>query len=152
MYVAYTGPDPGDPGGVAVFEVTATSCRDAWEELTDCPSCEHPDCVVVGTIHGYRPGFALLDGADEDSPTDPATDAAAKIARIDNAAGRTRLRSTAALERAIECLLDAGVGKNGKDGKDGKDGTTGPTAPTAPTAPTGLPAWTARTGRAWSRT
>ena len=44
-----------------------------------------------------------------------------EIARIDNHAGRTRLRSTAALQRTIECLLDSG-GSGGAPGAPGKDG------------------------------
>jgi len=120
VYVAYAGAG-GDPGGVAVFDVLATSCRDAWEELTDCPHCYRPDCVVLGTIHGYRPGFAVLDA---DPAADPAADVTAKLARIDNVAGRTRLRSTTVLEAAIECLMDGGTtgGGTGPQGVPGKDG------------------------------
>ena len=131
VYVGYAGTG-NDPGGVAVFDVISRSCRGAWDTLGDCPHCEQPDCVVVATIHGYRPGFFVLDA---DEAADAAEDAAAHVARIDNLAGRTRLRSTATLEAAIECLLDGGTpggpggtgpqGPPGKDGKDGKDGTNG---------------------------
>jgi len=105
VYVAYAGAG-GDPGGVAVFDVLTKSCRAAWEQLSDCPGCDQPDCVVLGTIHRYRPGFAVLDA---DPAADPQADAAAKVARIDNIAGRTRLRSTAVLEAAIDCLMDGGT-------------------------------------------
>ncbi len=128
VYVAYGGGVDGQPeGGVAVLDVVGKDCRADWEQLTDCPSCEHGDCVVVGTIHGYRPGFEVLDmPAPGAAPPDPAADAAAGIARIDNHAGRQRLRSTAALERAIECLLDSGTGGGaGRDGRDGRDGVDG---------------------------
>lgn len=145
-YVAYAG-SGNDAGGVAVFDVLTTSCREEWEELSDCPHCDQPDCVVVATIHGYRPGFDVLDALD---PPDAAADAAAKVARIDNLTARTRLRSTAALEDAIECLMDGGgagapgpqgpkgdkgekgdkgdkgtKGTNGQDGQDGADGRDG---------------------------
>lgn len=132
VYVAYTGTG-GDPGGVAVFDVLTKSCRAEWEQLSDCPGGDKPDCVVLGTIHRYRPGFAVLDA---DPSADPQADAAAKVARIDNVAGRTRLRSTAALETAIDCLMDGGTtgggvgppgppGLNGENGKPGKDGDPG---------------------------
>lgn len=129
VYVAYDGVDP-DPGGIAVFEVEGGSCREDWEALGDCPSCEQPDCVVVATIHGYRPGFAVLDA---DPAADPAADLAAGIARIDNRAGRRRLRSTATLEAAIQCLFDGGTGGGGGVGPAGPPGKDG--APGAPGTP-----------------
>ncbi len=126
VYVAYAGVDP-DPGGVAVFDVVSRSCRVEWQDLPDCPSCEHADCVAVATIHGYRPGFRVLD-ADPD--VDPAADERNGVARIDNHAGRIRLRSTAALQRAVECLLDGGTtgggtGPRGPQGPAGEKGERG---------------------------
>lgn len=135
VFVAYDGAG-ADPGGIAVFDVSNRDCRSEWEQLGDCPSCAQPDCVVVATVHGYRPGFSVLD-ADPDA--DPAADEAAKVARIDNHAGRVRLRSTVALQSAVECLFGEGTGgggsgpagppgrdgQDGQDGRDGRDGTDG---------------------------
>jgi hypothetical protein len=138
VLVAYAGTG-ADPGGVAVFDVSQTSCRATLELLGDCPGCEQPDCVVVATIHGYKAGFTVLDA---DRAADAAADLAAHVARIDNRAGRVRLRSTAVLEAAIECLMDGGVagggtgaqgpqglpglpGQDGRDGADGQDGVDG---------------------------
>jgi hypothetical protein len=123
VYVAYDGTD-GAPGGIAVFDVIAKSCRNAWDALNRCPGCDRPDCVVVATIHGYSPGFDVLDA---DAAADPQADVAAKVARIDNYVGRTRLRSTAVLEAAIDCLMDGGSGGGGpgRPGKGGENGAPG---------------------------
>ena len=69
VYVAYT--IDGQPVGVAVFDIEGDlDCRDGWEALPACPSCDGDGCVVLGTIHGYRRGFSVLD------PVDPASDPA----------------------------------------------------------------------------
>jgi DNA-binding beta-propeller fold protein YncE len=147
VYVAYAMRG-GEPGGVAVFEVEGGSCRDGWERLPACPQCAAPDCVALATVHGYRPGFTLHDTANP--PTDPDTDLAAGIARIDNHAGRRVLRSTALLAETIECLLDCcehggsggpgpqgPPGEDGRDGEDGEDGQPGPAGPAGPEGPPG---------------
>jgi collagen triple helix repeat protein len=156
VYVAYAGTG-GEPGGVAVFEVLTTSCRVAWDELKDCPHCESPDCVVVATLHGYRPGFAVLDA---DPTADPEADRTAGVARIDNHT-RTRLRSTAVLEAAIECLFDGGTtgggtgpqgppgppGRDGQDGRDGRDGQDGQDGRDGQDGQDGAPGQDGRPGR-----
>jgi hypothetical protein len=130
VYIAYTASGQ-EPGGVAVYEVQGGgSCRDGWNLLPTCPSCVEPDCVVLATIHGYQPGFIVLDPADPASV--PADDLTNHIARIDNRADRHVLRSTELISHTVECLLDCcsgggggAQGPPGKDGKDGKDGTNG---------------------------
>ena len=147
VYVAYAAAADGESGGVAVLEVAGgSSCRDAWDALSTCPSCDQPDCLTVATISGYRPGFSVK--AAQDPATDPAADAAARIARIDNTDGRVRLRSTAELSATIECLLDSGTGggggvpgprgpqgppgREGQAGAGGADGAPGPRGPQGP--------------------
>jgi Collagen triple helix repeat (20 copies) len=147
VYVGFTS--TAGAGGVAVFEVEGGSCREAWDQLRDCEACAEPDCIAVATIHGYRPGFRVQDATDP--PSDADQDVEQRIARIDNLAGRQRLRSTAALQSAIECLLDSGgggvgpqgppgprgapglQGEKGAKGEPGRNGTDG--APGAPGAP-----------------
>lgn len=114
--VIVDAPAKGEPDKV--------SCPDAWAAVSVCASCDQPDCVVIGTIHGYRRGFKVLDAA---VPATPDKDLEAKLARIDNVAGRIRLRSTAELQAAIDCLMGAepGGGQNGQPGKDVVDGKDG---------------------------
>src|SRR6266542_2118792 len=58
IYVAYTL-SGAEPGGVSVFELEEQDCRDLlWESLDGCVDCEEPNCVVLATIRGYRPGGA----------------------------------------------------------------------------------------------
>jgi hypothetical protein len=122
IFVAYTG-STAEPGGVAVFEIEQRECEDLlWDSLDGCDDCESPDCIVLATIRGYRPGFALLDTVDP-APA-PDDDIAAGIARIDNRAGRRLLPSTAALTEVIECILDQGAG--GGPGPEGPPGPPGP--------------------------
>jgi hypothetical protein len=117
VYVAYDG-TTGEPGGVAVFDVVQGDCADIlWESLDGCDDCDEPNCVVLATITGYRPGFAMLDPADP--PTDPADDLSAGSARIDNRAGRRLLPSTSTLTDVITCLLDQGGGGQGPAGPPG---------------------------------
>jgi hypothetical protein len=135
VFVAYGTGIAGSPGGVAVFEVEKEKCPDIfWESLDGCPDCDQPNCVVLATIHGWRPGFAMLDLAEP--ATDPADDRAAQIARIDNREGRRLLPSTSKLYEVIQCLLEQGgiegppgpqgpAGPAGADGTDGADGTNG---------------------------
>lgn len=126
VYVAYGLAAGGGPGGVAVFEVESEGCAEIpWCSIEGCGDCDEHNCVVVATIHGYRPGFAVLDPADP--PSDPAADAAARIARIDNRAGRRLLPSASTLFELIQCLMDEGTGK------------AGPTGPIGPAGPAGAP-------------
>ncbi len=132
IYVAYAA-SGGDPGGVAVFGVLERDCRDIlWGSLDGCGDCEEPNCVVLATISGYRPGHAILDLADP--PTAPADDDAAGIARIDNRAGRRLLPSTSVLTDLITCLLDEGVGGGGP----GPQGPAGPQGPQGEQGPQGV--------------
>lgn len=116
------------PDGIAILDAAGVDCG-APLKPGECPGCETPDCLVLATIANWQPGFALSDPAP--GAPDPVADAAAKIARIDNDEGRTRLVSTQALAATLECLLTqpnglAGPpGKDGKDGQDGKDGKDG---------------------------
>lgn len=136
VYVAYTV--TGD-GGVAVFDVIGGGCRDGWDALPGCPSCAEADCVALATIHGYRPGFTVLDPADP--PTDPADDLAAGIARIDNHAARQVLRSTAVISETVECLLDcceqSGHGQPSAQGPPGEPGPAGAQGPPGEPGPAG---------------
>jgi hypothetical protein len=115
--------------GVAVLEIQGTLCCDALGPH-DCPGCDTPDCIVLATIVGWKPGFKLQDVVD---PADATGDLAAGIARLDNRLGRVVVPSVSDLARAIECLCQSvsGVaepgapGKDGIDGEDGEDGTDG---------------------------
>lgn len=132
VYVAYT--IDGQPVGVAVFDIEGDlDCRDGWEALPACPSCDGDGCVVLGTIHGYRRGFSVLDPVDPAS--DPAADLAQSIARIDNRTGRHVLHSTELISRTIECLLDCDC--SGGTGTSGPAGPQGPVGPAGPQGPTG---------------
>lgn len=137
VYVAYGG----DPGGVAVFDVSGGSCRDGWDAPPVCPSCAGHECVPLATLHGYRAGFTVLDPAEP--PSDPATDLQQGIARIDDTDGRSVLRSTTLLSRTIECLLECceqvhdGGGGGGGQGPAGPQGPTGPQGPSGPAGPAG---------------
>jgi hypothetical protein len=155
IYVAYTLSD-AEPGGVAVFAVEDEDCRDVlWDSLDGCDDCDEPNCVVLATIRGYRPGFAMLDLADP--PTAPDDDVPAKVARIDNRAGRRLLPSTSALTDLITCILDRGdgggggqgppgppgpkgdKGDKGEPGEQGEQGDPGPRGPAGPRGPEGPP-------------
>ena len=86
-----------------------------------CPGCDAPECVVLATISGYRPGSSLLDmPAEED-------DLANAIGRIDHRAGRRTLACTATLQAWLECLqLKGGVpGPKGDQGPKGDKGDPG---------------------------
>ncbi len=136
VYVAYSGTG-GEPGGVAVFGVEEHDCADLlWESLDGCGDCEEPNCVVLATITGYRPGFAMLDAADP--PAAPADDLAARISRIDNHAGRRLLPSTSVLTDVVTCLLDRGVGDGGGQGPAGPAGAQGPQGEQGPQGVQGL--------------
>jgi hypothetical protein len=142
VYVAHAAAAGApDPGGVVVFAVSTDSCREGWDALPVCAGCDEPDCVPIATIRGYQRGFDMLDA--EDPPTDPADDAAAQRARIDNEFGRVRLRSTAELEDAIDALFDGcgggggGPGEQGPKGEKGDKGEKGETGPRGPRGPAG---------------
>jgi hypothetical protein len=120
VYVAYSL-SGAEPGGVAVFAVEQHDCRDLLG-VDGCDDCEDANCVVLATIRGYRRGFAIRDpnpSADADA------DLQARIARIDDRAGRRVLPSTAVLTEVIECILDGGVGGGGSPGPQGPPGPQG---------------------------
>jgi hypothetical protein len=141
VYVAYELPGSDSPGGVAVFSVMDGECSEIlWRSIDGCHDCEEPNCVVIATVHGYRPGFALLDPADP--PPDPASDLAARIARIDNRAGRRLLPSVSTLAELIECLREHGIGDGGGPGPAGPagpPGSPGPAGPAGEAGPAGPP-------------
>ena len=115
--------------GVAVLGIDAADCG-ATLGPHGCPQCASADCIVLATVNGYQPGFALDDPLVP--PSDPMTDSAAQIARIDNLLGRVVVPSVADLAAAVTCLLErgeGGVGPQGPPGQDGKPG--GPGAPGA---------------------
>ena len=128
LYVAYTV-SAADPGGAAVFTVDKLDCAELLRKSLDgCDDCAEPNCVVLATITGYRPGFTMLDEAEP--RTDPAADRAAGIARIDNRMGRPLLPSTAVLTEVVECLLEhGGAGAAGAVGPKGDKGDKGDPGP-----------------------
>ncbi len=131
VYVAYELDGSDGPGGVAVFHADHRDCRDL---LTGpCPDCDEAGCIVVATVHGYRPGFALRDEADP--PTSSADDLAAGIARIDNHAGRTILPSVAALAAYVDCVIEDRPGSQGPAGPAGPKGERGARGPRGPEGP-----------------
>ena len=70
--------------------------------LEDCEDCCKADCLILATIRGYAPGFAIE--AQQTPPTDPAADFAAQIARIDNRLGRLILPSTNRIAEVLEAV------------------------------------------------
>jgi hypothetical protein len=108
--------------GVAVLDFAANECG-ATLAPHACPHCATADCIVLTTIVGYRPGFALEDVSVP--PSDPMADTAAKIARLDNLLGRVVVPSVADLAAAVQCLLERGVGAVGSQGPPGNDGNQG---------------------------
>jgi hypothetical protein len=114
LYAAY-----GD--GVAILSIHEADCGDALKGHA-CPDCSGGDCVVLATIHGWRPGRRLEKPSVP--PSDPLKDAAAGIARIDNLLGRIVVPSVADLTRAVTCLLDHG--SSGGTGEQGSPGLQGP--------------------------
>jgi hypothetical protein len=137
LYVAYAGALPdGADGGVAVIDVSEVDCGSLLG-LVHCPSCDAGDCLVLATVRGWRPGRQFLDPVDP-APT-PAQDAANGVARIDNVTDRKVLASTAALQAAIECLLEQGgagtPGPQGPPGPQGAQGLPGPAGPAGPPGP-----------------
>ena len=125
LYIPYVD-DIAQPaaGGVAIVEVSEASCAEIlWRHLDGCPHCDLPDCVVLATIENYHLGDRIEEQTDP--PADPAQDAAAKIARIDNRNGRRLLASTEVLTELVECLLEHGVGGAGTQGLPGAPGAKG---------------------------
>jgi hypothetical protein len=119
--------------GVAVLDVDASDCG-ATLIPHACPHCATPDCIVLATMVGYRPGFALDDVSVP--PSDPMADTTAKIARIDNLLGRVVVPSVADLAAAVKCLLEHG-GTGGGTGPQGPPGPQGPAGPQGGTGPQG---------------
>ena len=93
LFVAYAD-------GAAVIEIGDTDCADYLDRHA-CPGCDTPDCIVLATVLGWRPGRRLEDPADPQS--DPLADAAAGIARIDNDLGRVD-RAERRRSRESDCL------------------------------------------------
>jgi hypothetical protein len=127
--------------GVAVLDVDAADCG-ATLAPHACPHCATPDCIVLATIVGYRPGFALDDVSVP--PADPIDDTTAKIARIDNLLGRVVVPSVADLAAAVKCLLEhggtgGGAGPQGPPGPQGPAGSQGGAGPQGPAGPQGEP-------------
>jgi len=125
LYISYVG-DLSQPaaGGVAIVDVSEASCAEIlWRHLDGCPHCDLPDCIVLATIENYHLGDRIEEQTDP--PADPAQDAAAKIARIDNRKGRRLLPSTEVLTELVECLLEHGVGGTGTQGPPGAPGAKG---------------------------
>lgn len=138
--------DGGAAGAISAGQLADSDCADLlWHQLL-CPACDAPDCVVLATIAGYRPGRLLVDLGF--TPFD-----AALHARIDNRTGRRMLASTATLQAWLECLqLKGGVpgpagpagppgpaGADGTDGAPGAPGGPGPAGPPGPPGPPGQP-------------
>lgn len=124
-------------GRVAVFAIEDADCLSRLGRRA-CPDCEGEDCVPIGLIRGYRPGFSV-----EDPPTgapDPAADAAAEIARIDPVTGVTPIPSLVDLSEALHCVAShAGGGGAGEEGPPGPAGPQGPQGPIGPQGPEGPP-------------
>jgi hypothetical protein len=138
VYIAYSAPAPG-AGGVAVFTSDDEgNCTDFfWRTIDGCMDCKVPDCVVIATIHGYKPGLNILDPTVP--PSVPSQDLAAGISRIDNRAGRRLLPSTSVLTEIIECMIENGsAGTPGPQGSIGPIGPVGPIGPIGPIGPTGV--------------
>jgi hypothetical protein len=128
LYVPYPGAADTPPvhGAVALVDVHEDDCAEIlWRHLDGCPDCSDGrcECVVLATIVGYRPGFAIRDVTVP--PSDPERDLAERIARIDNRAGRPLLPSTQTLLELIECLMERGPGGAGRQGPPGPPGRDG---------------------------
>lgn len=139
LYQPVTG-DPGNAldGGVAVFTIEDADCLSRLGRRA-CPECEGEDCVPVGLIRGYRPGFRV-----EDPPAgapDPDADALAGIARIDPVTGVTPVPSLVDLREALICVAGhsggGGAGEQGPPGPQGPQGPQGPAGPGGPEGPQG---------------
>jgi hypothetical protein len=99
-------------------------CCEKWKDLP-CPSCDHPDCVVLAVIDPWLPGAPINANA------------------IDNVTFRRVLPSVQAIKEFLDCLklcepggggqpgegrpgTNGTNGTNGRDGTDGRDGEPGP--------------------------
>lgn len=125
--------------GVAVIDIEHAHCED-YLKRHGCPGCESADCIVLATVVGWAPSRTLENPTDP--PSDPVEDAGNGIARIDNDLGRQVVPSVTDLAKAIECILDHGVGGGG----DGAQGPPGPPGPPGPTGPQGVPGPVGPTG------
>ena len=99
-----------------------SDCADLLcQQMSACPGCDVPECVVLATIANYRPGMALLD-----MPA-TATDIPDAVARLDARFGRRMLASTATLQAWLECLqMKGGIpGPKGEPGAKGDKGDKG---------------------------
>jgi len=99
-----------------------SDCSDLLcKQVSACPGCDVPECVVLATIANYLPGMSILDmpAAADDIPK--------SIARLDHRAGRRTLASTATLQAWLECLqLKGGIpGPKGEPGAKGDKGDKG---------------------------
>jgi len=130
-----------DAGAVAVLDISEQDCDGLLWRIADCPGCDTGDCLVLATIENYTPGDSL-----ENLPVprpDPADDAAAHIARIDNRLGRKLLPSTQTIAEALACLLEnccnGGTGQQGPPGPQGPQGDPGPAGQPGQQGPQGDP-------------
>jgi hypothetical protein len=123
LHVAYAA-------GVAILDIHGSACGDHLLRH-GCPGCDSQDCVVLGTVTGWRPGRRLENVTDPAS--DPVADANAGIARLDNDTGRIVVPSVADLARTVQCLLE-----QGGEGGTGESGPAGPPGPAGPAGPQGI--------------
>ena len=138
LYYPVVGPNR-TPEAV-LFGVSPHECPDLYA-VEDCEDCDTPDCLVLATILGYRPGFRIE--AKTDPPTSPTADFAAQIARIDNQLGRKVLPSTQKIAEVLDCLIECGKGgvpgPKGDPGAPGDPGADGDPGPPGPGLNFGLP-------------
>jgi hypothetical protein len=138
LYVPFLGATANTfDGGVAKIAVEDCQCDDIlWRSLDGCPSCDE-ECVVLATIEGYKVGVVV--DAVTTPPSDPAADAAAGIARIDNRRGRRLLPSAQTLLDMVECVSACAptAGGAGTQGPPGPPGPAGPVGPMGPAGPGG---------------
>ena len=132
LFAPFPATTAAQQGAVAIIDISQADCCAALGEQ-DCPDCEHEDCVVLAEVAGWQVGWLLEDMPDP-RPS-PAQDTADQIARIDNSA-RTILASTAAITRALRCLLErpsgGATGPRGSVGPEGPKGDKGDTGPKGP--------------------
>lgn len=120
--------------GVAIVEVADLDCAGLLDG-GDCAACDEADCLTLATIENWRPGFRIEDFPE--TALDPAADAGAKVARIDNDTERVSLPSTQAIAAALKCFMETGAPSASIPGEQGPPGPTGPGGPEGPRGPRG---------------
>lgn len=139
IYQPVTGdPDVVTDGRVAVFDVAEGDCL-AGLGRRDCPECGGSDCVPIGMIRGWRPGFTVEDASL--ATPDPDADAVNGVARIDIERGVSPIPSLQDLAEALRCVAahggSGGTGEQGPPGPAGPSGPIGPPGPAGPAGPSG---------------